>query len=256
MSEPIIYTKNYVNADDVFTVSHGSGAWGNAYNRDKSSQWQSTGAADDTTAVQIDITFYENATAISRAIDRLILINHNLKDFVIYYWDGTTYQTWLTVTGEEVANSVITLSPQTIAKARIIMTATQTANQDKAIGELILCQEMLNIGADLQTYDVAFREKSKTLLMGDGSIQKVLVYWSPHRTEKYEAKVKFTQISQATLLALAAIKEVGLPFLWYPESEAQPDLIYYVHWANTLKWKYTTPYKAAGLDVEIDLKEV
>ncbi len=256
MSEPKIYTKNYVNADDTFSISSGSAAWGNAYNRDKDSLWQSSGANNDATAVQIDITFFEGLTAINRAIDRLILVNHNLKDFIVYYWDGTTYQTWLTVTGEAVANSILTLPAQTTGKARIIATATQTTNAEKTIAECIFCKETLDIGVEMMSYDVNFREKSKTLMMGDGSMQRVLVYWSPRRTGKYEAKVKFHMLDEDTLNSLIAIKEAGVPFLWYPESEAQPDLIYLVHWSNALKWKYSSPYKAAGFDLEMDLKEV
>lgn len=256
MSEPIIYTKNYVNADDTFSISSGSPAWANAFNRDKDSYWASSGANSDLTSVQIDITFYEGETAIARAIDRLILINHNLKDFIVYYWDGSTYQTWLTVTGEAVENSIITLPTQTTLKARIIATATQVADAEKTLAECIFCEEQLDVGMDMLSYDVNFREKSKTLMMGDGSIQRVLVYWSPRRTGKYEAKVKFHMIDEDTLNSLIAIKEAGLPFLWYPESEAQPDLIYLVHWSNPLKWKYSSPYKSAGFDLEMDLKEV
>ena len=57
MSEPKIYTKNYVSADDIFTVSHGSSASANLYDRDHDSKWVSSGAADDdtTTAATISV---------------------------------------------------------------------------------------------------------------------------------------------------------------------------------------------------------
>lgn len=256
MAEPIMFTKNYINADDSFTVFSGASSWANAYNRDPDSLWQSSGAGTDGTGVQIDITFYEGSTAINRTIDRLILLNHNLKNFTIYYWDGSTYQTWLAVTGESRTSAVYELDSRTVAKARIISTDTQTVNQEKAIGEAILCAELLDIGTDMQSYDVQYREKSKTLMMGDGSMQRILVYWSPHRTGKYEAKVKFNMISKAVRDALIAIKEAGLPFLWYPESEADVVRLFYVHWSNTLKWKYSSQYKDAGFDMDMDLKEV
>ncbi len=256
MSEPIILTKNYINGDDQFTISHGSGAWANVYNRDPDSIWVSSGADDDLTPVQMDITFYEGETAIDRVIDRLILVNHNLKDFVIYYWDGSTYQTWLTVTGEMTTTTVIELSEQTTAKVRIVATATQTVDAEKSIAEAILCKETLDIGLDMQNYDVLYREKAKSLMMGDGSLQRIQVYWSPHRTAKYEAKVRFHMLTEAQRDSLIAIKERGLPFLWYPESETIPDGIFYVHWTNPLKWKYSSSYKAAGFDLDMDLKEV
>lgn len=256
MAEPLIFTKNFVNADDVFTVSHGSGAIGNIYNRDKDSLWMSDGADDDATEATIEVAFYEGLTAISRTIDRLILVNHNLADFEVFYWDGSQYVSWLNVTGETLATSVKTLSEQTTTKVKIVMTVTQTADQEKYIAEMVFCALQLDIDLDMQKYDVTFREKAKTLQLGDGSLARVLIYWSPRRTEKYEAKVNFSMLPLATFDSMAEIKERGLPFLWYPESEAQPDQIFLVHWTNPLKWKYSSPYKSAGIDLDMDLKEV
>lgn len=256
MSEPRIYTKNYVNGDNLFSVTSGSGSIVNIYDRDNASQWISSGAALDATTVQIDVTFYEGVTAINRAIDTLILLNHNIKNFVLYYWDGTTYQTWLTKTSETTTNTVYSLSTQTISKIRFEMTLTQTTNVEKAIGELILCTLQLDLGVDLDEYDVSFRQKVKPLLLGDGSFQQMLVYWSPNRTEKYEAKIKMRLVPTALLASLQAIKETGNPFLWYPESSQRPSEIWLVHWANPWRYRYSDKYKNVGYDLEFDLKEI
>jgi hypothetical protein len=84
----------------------------------------------------------------------------------------------------------------------------------------------------------------------------VLIYWAPNRTEKYEAKIRLQMISASLANSLLAIKEAGLPFLWYPESEHRPDEVWFVHWTNTWKYKYHSPFKGVGMDLEFDLKEV
>lgn len=257
MAEPKIYTKNYVNGDDVISVTHGSGSIGNIYDRDKDSQWITTSADNDDTTVQIDVTFYEGETAIERTIDTLILLNHNLKDFIVYYWDGSTFQTWLTVTAEDDENSVKSLSSQTTAKLRLEMTATQVADAEKAVGELIACALTLDVGVDVEPdYDVIYRGKDKTLMLGDGSMQKVSIYWAPNRTQKYEAKVKFKFVPAVTADALQDIRETGQQFLWYPESETRPSEIFLVNWSSTWRRRYSSPYKGTGYDLEFDLKEV
>lgn len=256
MSEPKIYTKNYVNSDDLFTATHGSGSIGNIYDRDNASQWITSSANNDSTTVQIDVTFYEGTTAINRTIDTLILLNHNLKNFVLYYWDGSTFQTWLTVTAEASANSVKSLSSQTISKIRLEMTLTQTTNAEKAIGELVLCALQLDLGVDLDEYDVTYRQKIKPLQLGDGTMQQVLIYWAPNRTEKYEAKIKMRMVPEALFNSLKAIKETGIPFLWYPESLQRPSEIWYVHWTNTWRFRYTDKFKNAGYDLDFELKEI
>jgi hypothetical protein len=80
VSEPKIYTKNYVNSDDTFVVTSGAGIIANAYDRDKVSQWASIGANSDSTPVTIEVDFFEATVAASRTFDTIMLINHNLKN--------------------------------------------------------------------------------------------------------------------------------------------------------------------------------
>jgi hypothetical protein len=185
-----------------------------------------------------------------------MLINHNLGAFNLYYWNGTAFVLWEAFTGITGTNYIHTLSSQATAKVRLEMTATEPVSQEKAIGELVLCALMLDIGKDLDGYDVAYRQRVKPIQLGDGSMQQVLIYWAPNRTQKYEAKVRLNMVDQNLADDLLAIKETGIPFLWYPESAARPDEVWYVHWTNTWKYKYHNPYKGAGIDLEFELKEV
>ena len=112
------------------------------------------------------------------------------------------------------------------------------------------------MGVDVSSYSVGYRQNRKSIVLGDGSLKEAVVFWSPYRSQKYEAQVGFQYLTMANLTSLAVLKETGLPFLWYPESVSQPSNIFLVNWTNPLTWKYDGLYKTAGIDVSLDLKEV
>lgn len=255
-TEPKIFTKNYVNADDLFVVSSGAGSWANAYDRDTVSQWVSSGANSDATDVTITMTFYEGTAAVSRTIDSLLLINSNVKAFDIYYYDGATFQLWHSFTGLAAAQTFFSLSSQTTTQVQIILHTTQVANQEKTIGELNLMALLLDFGQDLYTYKVNFRQLVKDLPLGDGSLKRAVIRWTYNRIEKYEATWSLELATDALKTALLAIKQLGTPFLWYPESITHPDEIWYVHWYDPRSYDYTSYVKSAGNNLQASFKEV
>lgn len=268
-TEPIIYTKNYVNADNNFGAGSNLPNVPYIYDRDNSTQWQSVGFNSDSTGVAIYTNFYEKSVAVSRTIDTVALINHNLKNYQVQYWNGSSLVTFINQTADtsqSLARNVSTygntptalasFSPITTTTIQLVMNSTQTPNQEKALGELIVCNQQLNFSLDLLTLDVQFRQKVKDNLMGDGSLTRAVVPWTLNRYEKYEAKASFEFIPDTTLTSFMAIKNQGLPVLWYPESLSRPDEFWLVHLYNARTYKYMTKYKGAGSILTLDIKEV
>jgi hypothetical protein len=267
--EPILYTKNYVTVDDTYAVSSGAANIGYVYDRDNSAQWQSSGANSDATSVTIQITFYEKSVAVSRVFDTLALINHNIKNYTVAWWTGSAWTTFITQTADtsqslsrnvstygNTPTALASFSSVTTSQILLTLNTTQTPNQEKAIGELICCNQQLNVGLDLLTYDLAFRQKVKDNLMGDGSLTRAVVLWTLNRYEKYEAKATFNFVSDSLLASFMSIKNQGLPVLWYPEALQRPDEFWLVHLHNPRMYKYMVAYKGAGNILSLDLKEV
>lgn len=255
MSEPKIFTRNYVDAESVFTLSHG-GTSLYARDRNPATRLVSVGANSDATTVDIEIAFFEGGVAQSRTIDTLALLNHNLKTWTLYRWDGAAYQSVTSQAADAQANRVVSFTSFSATKIKISCSATQSANAEKAIGEIILCAMVLDIGSDLTGYDVRWRERSKEITLGDGSLHKVFMKDASGRLGKYEATVRLDYISKATRDLLKAIKDAGAPFLWQPESVNVPEDIYFVHWASTWTDKYTAAHKGAGYEMTFQVKEV
>lgn len=255
MSEPRIFTKNYVMADDIFVSTHG-GTTAYLYDRNSSTQWVTAGANSDATSVDLEISFYENGVAQTRTIDTMFMLNHNLKEWTLYQWNGSSYVSVTSNNADSGANRVQSLSSFSTTKIKLSMLKTQTANQEKAIGELIFGALSLDIGSDMASYDPKWREKSRELVLGDGSIHKVVTRAVSGRNNRYEARVRFQYLTQTQRDNLKSVKETGAPFIWQPESVSLPQEVYYVHWANAWDDKYMASYKGAGYEVTMDVKEV
>ncbi len=253
MSEPRICTRNWVDTQTSFVLSHG-GTSQYLYDRNDVTQYVTSGANLDSTYCIIEAYFYESGVAKIRSIDTVILKNYNFKEYNVYYWNGA----WSNIYGtsnDSQSSRYISLSPVSTTAIAIHCLKTKTANQEKAIGEIITCGTSLACD-DMYSYDPKWRERSKEIVLGDGSLHKVYTKDKSGRLSKYEAALKFHYLSKATRDALKAIKDTGEPFLFQPESVTVPEDIYYVHWSNTWDEKYMSNFKSAGYEVVMNLKEV
>jgi hypothetical protein len=255
-SECLILTKNYVIADDTITVSHADAVKSYLYDRDKDSKWLSSGANNDATQISIEVVFKEGATAVNRAIDKLLLINHNLKTWNFDYWTGSAWTTLASESADAAATTYKSFSQVTTSKVRLLATATQTVNAEKYLGELIVAAVQVTPARDPEILEPRYRERSVEFPMGDGSEHKQVTRWTPNRTQKYGARVVFRLVSEAERLLLKAVCEARAKFLWYPEKTQRPDEIFLVRWSSPWSERYVNTYKGAGSEVSMDLKEV
>ena len=256
MAEPKIFTKNYVSGDDTIVVSHGDGSKANLYHSDRASKWMTSGANDDDVTASIEVYFYEGSVAATRTIDHIMILGHNLKAWTAYYWDGSAWQTWASETVDAAADTIKSCTSRATTKIKIECTATQVVDAEKYIGELIVCALSLDIGVDWDSHNPKGRERSKEIVLGDGSIHKMTTRFTQYRTQKYESDVVFNYVTEETRDLLKAIREVAEPVLWQPESVTRPAEIYYVHWTTPWDEEYPTSVKSSGNKISMHLKEV
>lgn len=250
MTEPKFYTRNFVTEDAIFTVSHNSADIANLYDRDNLSQWISVGADDDADEISIEVEFE------AQDIDTVMVVNHNLADITVEYWNGSSYAAWASASSITDDFTKLTGTLRNTTKIKLTASATQTPDEDKAIGELIACALALDLGRDLKSYEVNARERVTLNNLGDGSIHQVLTLFSTNRTQKYEARCQVQYLPQAKLEALLALKESGDPLIWQPESVQRPDQVFLVLFMGPIKYSYSDSFKNAGYTVNLDLREV
>lgn len=252
--EPRFYTRNYIDGDCQFVLSHG-GVSSQLHDRSTSTQFTTVGANNDSTMMSLYINFYENGIQQSRGIDTIFLLNHNLKNWSYHSFNGSTYDMIATHTGYVGANTYGTFTPVNTTGVLLQCNVTQTANAEKLIGELMFCST-LNASQDFSTYNTRWREKIREVVLGDGSLHRVITRAVSGRNGRYESRCSFRYLTKSQRDDLKAMKETGMPFLIQPESVTVPEEVYYVHWTNAWDDRYMDNYKGAGYEVVMDLKEV
>ena len=257
MAEPIIYTRNYIDKESLLDSAHGVTNIDRIFDTDKDSIYVTSGANSDSIFAFISATFKEDGSDIPRTINNVIIVNHNMKDIEVRYWIvGTGYVFLTALTGITASTTILSFSPVSTIKIIILAKETQIPNQEKQLGLFFACNTQVNIEPEITSLSVNYRQKQSSLLMGDGQLQRTVVMHAPNRSAKYQAKVSFRLLPDATFEILRAVKESGLAFLWQPESETKPEDIFLVHWTGPLRWSYTSKYKGAGKNMTLDLKEV
>jgi len=256
MSEPRLYYRNWVDSQSIFSLSHGGNS-SYLYDRGETLLYTTSGANSDATTSSIYVYFYEGVIQKNRIIDAIFLKNYNWKNWSASWWNGSSWPTITSDSNDTNTSRYIGVSPVTTNAVRFDITSTKTANQEKSIGEIVVCQLLSVAGNnDFSSYDPKWRERTKEIVLGDGAIHRVNVKDSAGRLCKYEAATKFTYLSKSTRDELKAIKDAGQPFLLQPESVTVPEDVYYVHWANAWDEKYMSSYKGSGYEVIMNVKEV
>lgn len=175
--------KNYFNTTTQAVVNSSTSTVENILKRDIRYQYISSGASSDAgTAATLKINFDATVT-----VSRIALLGHNLREFRIYY-NGTTASTFsLTTTGATVtsyftSNSETALylraAPVYCTSVSIDMVKTITANQEKALGYLVISDLISNLGGrvpNAQSYHPSYNQKQVMHELSDGSVRTQVV---------------------------------------------------------------------------------
>lgn len=201
----------------------------------------------------VEVQFYEGSVALDRTINAIALQNINLKEFKLQY--ENTGGEWADVIGASwTDNSATSLlqefSDITTGRMRLVIESTQTANQEKKIGELFLIENLYDLTDAMDTY-----RPTRISKWGDFRLANFenAEWWIK---EKYKATVGLRRISLTELNALKAVYDLHEEFVWIPEPESRPDEIYLVTWKPPWSEPYSSLYKGLGYNVTLNLEEV
>jgi len=251
-----IFTKNFVDSDSTFTLSHG-GTAANLYDRDIDSKSTTVNCRFDYQTATVDIQFNLDSVETQMTFNSIIMINHNLKSFNVYYWNSTT-SAWVKYFGiTEFSGEIAcyTFGAIKSSRVRIEMMTTQNPNREKHIGELIIARQRFVLPRP-ETFSIQHRTKATILELGDGSRHTAYTRFSTNRISKYGATFNFRMLPRSDYENLECLKNEGQPFLWYPESVTRPKEIFYVNWLGEFQAEYSFQYNGAGYNLSMNLDEV
>jgi hypothetical protein len=135
-------TKNLYNTTTSVVVNSNTATVENLFSRDLRFQYVSNGFNNDNTTSTIVINF-----GATQSVSRIALLGCNLKSFTVFYNNTTANTFSLTSTGATTASDFssnsetslyLSATPVNCTSVSIDMKSTQLANQDKALGYLVV----------------------------------------------------------------------------------------------------------------------
>jgi len=214
---------NYFNTTTQATVDSNTALADRLIHRDFTFQYLSDGFNDDTTTTSITISF-----DVTTAIDRIALIQHNLKSFDMYY-NGATANTFAFTSTSDTTVSQYSTNSETsqfwsftqvnVTSVTFDLKTTQVANSEKAIGYMYI--GALNLAfprvPNSSGYKPMINETQIVHRLSDGGtrIQKI--------EEKYKVDIKFKNITESF--------RDDLRDLW-----RRQDAFFFVPFGTTTSW--------------------
>lgn len=210
MQSLIVCGENFVNANCSVTVTSGDAYKGRLSDNKRATRYTSNGSSE-AAAVQVQVDFYDRVgVAVSRTFDRIILLNHNLKNFYVEYWNGTA---WVSIaesvftTNAETDNYIAMAAPVSATSIRLTATHTIGAAAEKLIGEFMACLFKTAV-RHVVVLDRNDWDDGGSYRLDDGTLVTYM------RSTKFEAEVSLQQMSQATYLILEPLIRERASMVW------------------------------------------
>lgn len=239
-ANPAFLTRNYLNrhannAGDL-TVSTGSTTKHRLFDMDPLSRWQSAGSSDVVTET-VEFGLWLPGARTSHDVEYILIQNHNIKGLTVEVsnTNGSSWTTAFSSTTVADKNTRIVMVSTATDRIRITMTTTQTANEEKAIGDIIVCGASFQPGPLFEYKSEPFHVQQKLAKMADGSLRGQLIARSDASFHFWAAKCSFI-MDPAVYDTLALFDDAmttfreyglqGLSFVFMPEPGDREDEAY------------------------------
>lgn len=147
-TKPKVFAKNIIDRDnpnvtitaaDNEATNTGANFVDQLRNRNNYTGWATTGSSDTATCT-LDIDWVD-----SREVDSIILVGHNFKNYTIQRWNGSSFEDFATPINPTASTDFVTeheVPNQNLSRIRITINATQEANADKFLRQLIITRKI------------------------------------------------------------------------------------------------------------------
>lgn len=263
---PPIFLENYftrhADKEGDLTLVSGATLRHRLYDMDPRARWQSAGS-DDTITETITAGFWLPGVQTTRSFDLLALLNHNVKELTIERSEnnGGAYTQIHSDAAIAAANTIVDLNgTQDGDKVRFNLKKTQTANEEKKVGAIVVAKSLLQPTVGLSVYRRHPPTVGhKTAEMADNSTRRSFRFRSDASFTIWGASIGFTRVSESELEDLRDILLHRTdPFVFYPTPGERPGEMYLV---QTVPGTYVDNYLVPGVPslgsvVACDVREV
>ncbi|HEA21479.1 MAG TPA: hypothetical protein ENH87_11225 [Pricia antarctica] len=242
-------SENFINTTTQIKVDSNTATVGNLFDRDKTVTWESSGYGTNTSTI-ISIEFDQSTT-----ITHIILLNHNLKQFRVFYNSVTANV--LSPDINETANSATanyySFTSVIVNSVQLQMDLAVTDDTENKVGEFIIAQNRLVFtrNPDIRLFKPMLDRKQVRHIMPDGG---VVLY---NVKNKYKTKIGLRFITQAFHDSLLSLYEEAVPLIFapFPTSTSWDGGAFPVVWSGDFDFKFSYNVKDVGFSGNITLEE-
>lgn len=249
---------NYIQTTTGFTVDSNTVTAAYLFDRDPSFQYISSGYANDATTTSIRINFNETLT-----VSRIALLEHDLKEFRIFYngvtantfalstTAGTTVSHWVT---NSATSMYLACTPVACTSVTLDMRGTISANQEKAIGYLVVSQERAEFTRlpSSKDYKPAIEPMQVVHKMSDGGTRLQTI------SDKWKVDIQLDYVDQTFRDLLYTIWRLRDEHIFVPfgTGTSWDGLIFPCVWEGAFEfYRYSDNSPGAGFAGTIRLRE-
>jgi len=244
-----ILRKNFLDTTTLAVVNSATSTVENLMLRDLRYQYVSSGFNNDSTIATLRINFLETVS-----VSRIALLGMNLKQFRIYY-NGATANTFvLTSTGATTASNFSTNSETSMylmatavdcTSLSIDMYSTQVANQEKALGYLVVSNVLSDLDTrvpNAQNYRPTFNQKQVLHELSDGSVRTQVV------DRKFGCQIGLDFVSTALRRELKSVYDLHDDVIFCPfgTTTGWDEVIFPCVWTNGFEFFEVTDNAASA----------
>lgn len=250
----IILKSNFFNTTTIASVTSGTDTVINMIDKVPATQYVTEGFAGDTLSTTVSIDFPSTQT-----VDKIVLKNHNLKDFSIYYNNTTTnvFSTDINFSTNSEINHYFTFDTiTTITNITLKLNATIIADQEKKIGELVISKLFYDFEADrlpsAKNYTPQIVRKQVRHEMSDGGVTLF------NLAEKFKTTLRFEFVPTSTELVFKAIYDDNDPvnFISFETTSSWDGDLFEVNWTGQFNFlKFSANNKNIGFKGIMTLEE-
>lgn len=253
-----ILTQNYLQTTTSLVVNNNTGTVENILNPDRNIQYYTDGLNVDGTVCSIRLQFDQTTT-----VSRLALLQHNWKQFNIYY-NGVTANalamtsTGATTTSQWTANAEVSqylrFTAVDVTSVSIDIYSTQLANSEKAIGHIIASGLQVSFSRlpSADNYKPKWDPEQIVHQMSDGGTRVHTVRL------KYMADVKLKYITKTFRDQLLTIWKGQNPFVFVPfgTTTSWDAIAFEAVWPGVFDfYQYSDDAANAGFSGTLSLRE-
>lgn len=228
---------NKLNTTTQLSVGSNTGTAAYLFNRYHKLGYVTSGF-NSTSATVISVSF----TA-ATVITNVMLQNHNLKDFRVYY-DGVTANSLLATTTNSATSTYLTFSSITVSSIQVQMNNTIQGSVEKRVGELVIAERKLQFerNPSIVDFEPIYKRKQVVHEMPDGG---AVVF---NIRDKYQAKLGWKFITSTFRDSLFTLfdSQVSLYYVPKPTTTSWDGQAFEVNWIGDFNFKPSSNVETSG----------